>query len=67
MKFGLYQYWKPTPKKIRKFADSLSVAAIFASSISYAQEYKEIAYITLVSAFVGKFFSNLFSEDNTEV
>lgn len=64
MKFGISQYWKPTPKKVRKIADSLSLAAIATSSIGFAQDYKEIAYITLASAFIGKFLSNFFSEES---
>ena len=67
MKFGLSQYWKPTPKKVRKIADSLSLAALATSSIGFAQDYKEIAYITLSCAFIGKFLSNLFSEDNSTI
>lgn len=66
MKFGMNEYWKPTPKKIRKFADSLSAASLAASGIAFASDYKIVAYVVLVSAFVGKFLSNLFSEDKTE-
>jgi hypothetical protein len=64
MKFGLKQYWKPTPKKIRKFADSLSAAALAVSAFTFVQDFKVVAYIVLAAAFIGKFFSNLFSEDN---
>lgn len=64
MKFGLNQYWKPTPKKIRKIADSLSAASLAASAIAFSGDYKVVAYVVLASAFIGKFFSNLFSEDN---
>lgn len=64
MKFGFKEYFKPTPKKIRKIADSLSMAALAVSGYTFIQDYKAVAYITLASAFVGKFFSNLFSEDS---
>lgn len=63
IKFGINGYWKPTPKKIRKVADSLSAAAIAASAFSFTADYKVAAYTILVSAFVGKFLSNLFSEE----
>jgi hypothetical protein len=63
MKFGFSEYMKPTPKKVRKLADSLSAAALATSGIAFAQDYKVIAYVVLVAAFAGKFFSNLFSED----
>lgn len=64
MKFGFSQYWKPTPKKIRKFADSLSAASLAASGIAFASDYKVVAYVVLASAFIGKFLSNFFADDN---
>jgi hypothetical protein len=63
MKFGLKHYWSPTPKKIRKFADSLSAAALAVSAYTFMQDYKLIAYIVLACAFVGKFVSNLFADE----
>ena len=63
MKFGISEYMKPTPKKVRKIADSMSAAALATSGIAFTQDYKAIAYVVLVAAFTGKFFSNLFSED----
>lgn len=63
IKFGMDGYWKPTPKKIRKIADSFSAAALAASAFSFTADHKVAAYIILASAFVGKFLSNLFSED----
>jgi hypothetical protein len=63
MKFGFKEYFKPTPKNIRKFADSLSAAALAVSAYSFMTDYKVVAYIVLATAFVGKFLSNLFSEE----
>lgn len=63
MKFGFSEYFKPTPKKVRKIADSLSAAALAVSAYTFTADYKVVAYITLASAFVGKFLSNLFSEE----
>lgn len=63
MKFGLSEYWKPTPHKIRKIADSLSAGALAVSSYSFANDYKGIAYGILACAFIGKFASNLFSDE----
>lgn len=63
MKFGLKEYMKPTPKKVRKVADSLSAAALAASGFAFSGDHKVVAYAILASAFVGKFFSNLFSEE----
>jgi hypothetical protein len=63
VKFGLTQYFKPTPKNIRKIADSISAAALATSAFAFAQDYKVVSYVILASAFIGKFISNLFSED----
>lgn len=66
MKFGLKHYWSPTPKKIRKIADSLSASALAVSAYTFMTDYKVVAYIVLACAFIGKFLSNLFSEDKIE-
>lgn len=63
MKFGIKNYWRPTPKKIRKIADSLSAAALAVSAYTFMSDYKVVAYIVLACAFVGKFVSNLFADD----
>ena len=63
MKFGIKHYWSPTPKSIRKIADSLSAGALAVSSYAFMTDYKVVAYIVLASAFVGKFVSNLFSDE----
>lgn len=63
MKFGIRHYWSPTPKSVRKFADSLSAAALAVSSYAFMTDYKVVAYIVLASAFVGKFVSNLFADE----
>jgi hypothetical protein len=64
MAFGWKQYWKPTPKNIRKFADALSAASLAISAYSFMSDYKLFAYITLVTTFVAKFLSNFFSAEN---
>jgi hypothetical protein len=63
MKFGIKHYWSPTPKSVRKFADSLSAGALAVSSYAFMTDYKVVAYIVLASAFVGKFISNLFTDE----
>jgi hypothetical protein len=63
MKFGIKHYWAPTPKSVRKFADSLSAGALAVSSYAFMTDYKVVAYIVLATAFVGKFVSNLFAEE----
>ena len=63
MKFGIKHYWSPTPKSVRKFADSLSAGALAVSSYAFMTDYKVVAYMVLASAFVGKFVSNLFADE----
>jgi hypothetical protein len=63
VKFGFKEYFKPTPTNIRKIADSLSAAALATSAFAFVSEYKVASYVILASAFIGKFISNLFSED----
>jgi hypothetical protein len=65
MKFGWNQYWKPTPKGIRKFADSLSAASLAVSTYSFVNDYKAVAVVVLIAAGVAKFLSNFFAEDTT--
>lgn len=65
MKFGIKHYWSPTPKKIRKIADSLNAAALAVSAYTFMEDYKVVAYIVLACAFVGKFVSNLFADEET--
>ena len=66
MKFGIKQYWKATPKKVRKIADSLSAAALAVSAYTFMTDYKVVAYVVLACAFVGKFVSNLFADEEPE-
>jgi hypothetical protein len=67
MKFGIKQYWKPTPKKIRKLADAVISASVFAGTISSLNDRPMIATIIFVSGFVCKIVSNFFSEEETPV
>jgi hypothetical protein len=63
MKFGIKHYWSPTPKSVRKFADSISAGAMAVSAYTFMTDYKVIAYSVLACAFVGKFLSNFFADE----
>jgi len=67
MQFGIKQYWSPTPKSVRKVADSLSAAAIAVGAFSFVNDNKTVAVVVLIMAGVGKFVSNLFAEDPTTI
>lgn len=66
MKFSIKGYWKPTPKNVRKIADSILASATLVSAYSFINEYKSFAlYVMIVSA-TAKFISNFFSDDKSE-
>ena len=59
MEFGFKHYFKPTPKRVRIFGDSLAAAGTFASSIVILNGHPLAGTIVMVIAIVGKFISNL--------
>jgi hypothetical protein len=65
IKFGLSEYWAPTPKSIRKIADSVVAATTFSGGITVLNGYPVAGTVIFVIGFVAKFVSNLFSEDTT--
>jgi hypothetical protein len=62
MKMGFKSYFAPTPKNIRKIADSILAAALMAGTFSFAMEHKTVAVVVMVIGVVAKFVSNLFGE-----
>lgn len=64
MKFGLSQYYEPTPKNIRKLADAILGATMFLSASAIIADYHWLAITSVVVGAVAKFFSNFFSDDN---
>jgi hypothetical protein len=62
MKLSIKGYWQPTPKIIRKIADSLLASAMLVASISFVNDYKTIAIVVLIVAGISKFFSNFFTK-----
>lgn len=63
MKFGLSEYFKPTPKRIRVFGDSLAAAGTFGAGIVILNGHPIMGTIIMGVAVVGKFISNFFAED----
>lgn len=70
-------YWKPTPKKWRKWGDSLlAVASVLAigglwqfdnlKDIFTPLEIKSMIVSSIIFGVVGKFLTNFFKEDNPE-
>lgn len=63
MKFGINQYWAPTPKKIRKIADAIVAATTFSGSTAVLNGHPIAGTVIFVLGFLAKVISNFFSED----
>jgi len=66
MKFGISQYLKPTPKKIRAIADAVVAATTFGGSIIILNGEPKVGTAIFVIGVVAKFISNLFAEDESK-
>jgi hypothetical protein len=65
MKFTWKGYWQPTPKSVRKLADSILVGATFISTYNYVNDNPKLATIVMVVSVIAKIISN-FLTDETE-
>lgn len=65
-KFGFKEYFKPTPKRIRIFGDSLAAASTLASSIAILGGHPVVGTVMMISGWFGKFVSNFFTDDIKE-
>lgn len=63
MKFGWSYYFKPTPKRLRIFGDSLAAAGTFGAGIVVLNGHPVMGTIIMGIAVIGKFISNFFSDD----
>ena len=67
MKFqlNLKSYWKPTPKSIRKIADSILAASVTIASFAAFSEHTKLATGVMIIAAIAKFTSNFFTDETT--
>jgi hypothetical protein len=63
MKFTLKGYWQPTPKGIRKIADSILAGATLASTFATMNDHPHLAVGVMITAVVAKILSNFFTDD----
>ena len=63
IKIGLSSYFKPTPKLMRKLGDGLLAMSTMISSSAIMTDHKCIALSSLFIGAIGKFMTNLFSEE----
>jgi hypothetical protein len=62
LKFGWKYYFKPTPKRLRVFGDSLAVAGTFGATVAILNGHPIAGTIIMVVAVIGKFISNFFTK-----
>ena len=62
LKFGLGEYDKPTPKKLRRLGDGLLLASTLITN-ELMTTSPAVASISLIIGTIGKFLTNFFSED----
>ena len=64
VKFGYKYYFKPTPKRLRIFGDSLAAGSLFVAGLAIVNGYEKIAIGVAIAGWVGKFISNFFNDEN---
>lgn len=64
LKFGWKYYFRPTPKRLRVFGDSLAAAGTFGAGIFVMNGHPIVGTIVMVVAIIGKFISNFFAEED---
>lgn len=61
LRFGIMQYSKPTPKKMRRLGDGLLLASTIITNETMIDK-PFVASVALIAGAVGKFLTNFFSE-----
>lgn len=62
LKFGIGEYAKPTPKKLRRLGDGLLLASTIMTNEMMVSK-PAVASIALICGVVGKFLTNFFSAE----
>ena len=65
MYLSIKDFYKPTPANIRKFADSVLSACVFAGATFAMVGHEAISLFLFFAGFFSKFFSNLFSDEKS--
>lgn len=61
--FSWKSYFKPTPKRLRVFGDSLAAAGTLGASIAVLNGHPIAGTTIMVIAVIGKFISNFFTDE----
>ena len=62
LKFGLEEYSKPTPKKLRRLGDGLLLVSTIVTEETMVDK-PALASIALICGVIGKFLTNFFSAE----
>ena len=61
LKFGIFQYWRPTPVFFRKIGDTCLGVSSFVAVTDFSHPQRSV--IILLTGIAGKVLTNLFSEN----
>lgn len=62
LKFGLGEYSKPTPKKLRRLGDGLLLVSTIVTEETLVDK-PALASVALICGVIGKFLTNFFSAE----
>ena len=63
IKFTWKGYWEPTPKGIRKLADSILAGATLGGTFAAMNDHPKLATGIMITAVIAKIISNFFTDD----
>ena len=63
MKLSWKGYWHPTPKGIRKIADSLLAGATLAATYSFTTDHQTVGLVVMIVSVVAKIVSNFLTDE----
>lgn len=61
LKFGVFQYWRPTPVFLRKIGDTCLGVSSFLAVTDFSHPSRSV--VILLTGIAGKVLTNLFSEN----
>lgn len=64
MKFSWKSYWEPTPKGIRKIADSLLAGGMLGLGMGVITDHTKLSTVIAITCMLMKIISNFFTDDS---
>ena len=66
MKFGIKHLRRRTPRIARRIGNALASAGMTVAGIGYINEYTRLAIAAAIAGGVGKFITELFTDEKTD-